>query len=208
MRGGVRIVVERAVADHRARAEIEVEHRREAEVHAVRAQFARDRPAQQVRFGRGKRDVGVPPLAQRAHRRNRRESVAEPLHAAALVIDADEQVRRAQRANLRRKRGELRGVGVVALEQDDATDQRMREAAAIVVRELQSLDADDDRPARQRERAGHPGASDPRAAASRSSDFICRTASRNPVNTARDTIAWPMCSSRTPGSAATGCTLK
>src|SRR5574341_242861 len=38
--------------------------------------------------------------------------------------------------------------------------------------------------------------------------FISRTASRMPTNTARDTIAWPMCSSRTPGSRATGSTLK
>src|SRR5687767_13831860 len=38
--------------------------------------------------------------------------------------------------------------------------------------------------------------------------FISRTASRMPTKTARDTMAWPICSSRTPGSAATGCTLK
>ena len=37
------------------------------------------------------------------------------------------------------------------------------------------------------------------AAASRISAFICRTASRMPTKTARETIAWPMCSSRTPG---------
>src|SRR4051812_25743320 len=39
------------------------------------------------------------------------------------------------------------------------------------------------------------------------SAFISRTASRSPTNTARLTIAWPMCSSRMPGSAATGSTL-
>src|SRR5688572_8518314 len=38
--------------------------------------------------------------------------------------------------------------------------------------------------------------------------FISRTASRMPTNTARLTMAWPICSSRTPGSAATGLTLK
>src|SRR5690349_8120479 len=38
--------------------------------------------------------------------------------------------------------------------------------------------------------------------------FISRTASRMPTNTARLTIAWPICSSRTPASAATGSTLK
>src|SRR5688500_1900342 len=40
------------------------------------------------------------------------------------------------------------------------------------------------------------------------SSFISRTASRMPMNSARDTMACPICSSRTPGSAATGCTLK
>src|SRR5436190_7288407 len=38
--------------------------------------------------------------------------------------------------------------------------------------------------------------------------FISRTASRMPTTTARLTMAWPMCSSRTPFSAAIGCTLK
>jgi len=55
------------------------------------------------------------------------------------------------------------------------------------------------------DRAPHDQA--PRAA-SRISRFISRTASRRPTKTARDTIAWPMWSSRTSGSAATGCTLK
>src|SRR2546423_13781034 len=48
---------------------------------------------------------------------------------------------------------------------------------------------------------------DHRAAWSMSA-FISRTASRMPTNTARDTMAWPICSSRTPGSRATGPTLK
>src|SRR5688572_27593262 len=45
-------------------------------------------------------------------------------------------------------------------------------------------------------------------AASVISRFISRTALRRPTNSARLTMAWPMCSSRTPGSAATGLTLK
>jgi hypothetical protein len=51
----------------------------------------------------------------------------------------------------------------------------------------------------------HAGAS---ACASRISRFISATASRMPTKMARLTMAWPMCSSRMPGSAATGCTLK
>src|SRR5262245_380238 len=37
--------------------------------------------------------------------------------------------------------------------------------------------------------------------------FISRTASRMPTNTARLTIAWPMCSSRSPFRRATGSTF-
>ena len=72
---------------------------------------------------------------------------------------------------------------------------------AVGWRELEPLDAQHHRAAR---RVRHRAC----AAPSRISRFISRTASRMPTNTARDTIAWPMCSSRTPGSAATGCTLK
>src|SRR5262245_7471923 len=45
-------------------------------------------------------------------------------------------------------------------------------------------------------------------AASTISRFISRTASRMPTKIERLTIEWPMCSSRTPGSRATGSTLK
>src|SRR5258705_4329178 len=45
-------------------------------------------------------------------------------------------------------------------------------------------------------------------AASTIKRFISRTASRIPTNSARLTMAWPMCSSRRPGRRATGCTLK
>ena len=40
-----------------------------------------------------------------------------------------------------------------------------------------------------------------------SAPIISRTASRMPTKTARLTMAWPMCSSRMPGSAATGSTF-
>ena len=47
----------------------------------------------------------------------------------------------------------------------------------------------------------------PRSLAPVISAFISRTASRMPTKTARLTIACPMCSSRMPGSAATGSTF-
>src|SRR3954453_3437983 len=45
-------------------------------------------------------------------------------------------------------------------------------------------------------------------AASTMRRFISRTASRIPTNSARLTMAWPICSSRSPASPATGATLK
>ncbi len=68
MRDRVGIAVERAIADHGARAEIEIEHRREAEVDAMRAQFARQHLAQPLRLGGGRGDIAFPQFAQRAHR--------------------------------------------------------------------------------------------------------------------------------------------
>ena len=50
-------------------------------------------------------------------------------------------------------------------------------------------------------------AEDHRARASRISRFISRTASCNPLNSARATIAWPILSSAMPGMAASACTL-
>ena len=91
MRDRVRVAVKRAIADDRARAVIEVEHGREAEIDAVRGELALRTCARSASPRAPRRDVAVPHLAQRAHRRNRREAVAKALHAAAFVIDGDQQ---------------------------------------------------------------------------------------------------------------------
>ena len=200
MRDGIGIAVECAIADDGARAMVEIEHRREAEVDAVGAQLRGDGPAEARRLPGRRRDVAVPLLAQRAHRGDRRESLPEPLHAPPFVVDGDQQVRRAHGANRGGKRSELRRRFEIAREQDHAAGERMREPFALAGVELDTRDVEEYRAARKRHVR--------RIAASRSSAFICRTASRKPTNTERATIAWPMCSSRTPGSAATGWTLK
>ena len=99
MRDGVRIAVKRAIADDRARTVIDVEHGREAEIDPVRGELARERTPEPRRLARRAGNIAVPHLAQRAHRRNRREAVAKALHAPAFVIDGDERRRRAQRTN-------------------------------------------------------------------------------------------------------------
>jgi hypothetical protein len=171
------------VADHRARAVIEIEHRREAEVDAVRAQLHADGAPVLERRGLRGGGIRIPLLAERAHRRNRAEARAKPLHAPALVVDRDQQRRIAQRVDVARERRERVRRRVVAREQDRAADERMAQSLAVRGAERRAFDPDDERPARQRE------GTTPHAAASRISDFISRTASRNPTNTARETIA-------------------
>ena len=130
-----RIGMERAIADHRARRIVEVEHRREAEVDAVRAQLAGDRRAMRERGVARRRRLELEALAERAHGRDRGELAgAKALDAAAFVVDRDEE-HRPQRADFRRERAQLRRRFEVAREQDDATDAWIGEACAIAVRE-------------------------------------------------------------------------
>ena len=89
-----RLGVERPVADHARRAEIDVQHRREAEVHAVRRKLRRKHDPDRARQVLGERRVVVVDPAERAHRRQPGEAVREPLHPAPLVIDSDEKRRR------------------------------------------------------------------------------------------------------------------
>src|SRR5437899_1533959 len=156
-------------------------------------------------LGVGKRIVAIYVIrfAQRAHRRNARETVAKALHASALVVDADQKRRRAHRTDVMREVRQLGSRYVIAPKENRAADERMRKPVTIGGGEDRPLDAKHHGTARELARHQRDA-----LAASRSSDFISRTASRMPTNTDRATIAWPMCSSRTPGSAAIGCTLK
>ena len=120
MRDGIGIAMQRAIADDRALAVVEIEDRREAEIDARGAKLGGDRPAQARGFARRAGDIAVPPLAQRAHRRYRREAVAKALHPSAFVIDGDQQRRLAQRADRGGQPASWRGRLEIAREQDDA----------------------------------------------------------------------------------------
>src|SRR5207253_1050857 len=90
---GGRIEMQRAVADHRAAAIVEVEHRREAEVEPVRAELGCDDVADGARHLAALLAVAVPEFAELSHRRDQREAFLEALHPAALVVYADRQLR-------------------------------------------------------------------------------------------------------------------
>src|SRR6266446_1160465 len=90
------VEVQRTVADGRAGAVIEVEHRREAEIDAVGGQLrAHDVGGAARRLAR-RVAVAVPELAELSHRRNRREPFPKSLYAPAFVVYTDRQRRLTQ----------------------------------------------------------------------------------------------------------------
>ncbi len=151
-RHDARVAMERAIADHRARPVVEVEHRRERQVDAARRRGrrrARSRRPSRARVATSapRARVGVPQRAEASHRRQHDEAVAtKALHAAALVVDGDQEVgpRVAHRGD---ELDELRPALEVSREEDRATGVRMREASAIVGVERRAADVEHHRPA-------------------------------------------------------------
>ena len=139
------IAVERAVADHAAGTEIEIEHRREAEVDAAGAQLGGQHEAAGGGRVGGTQRVGHPLLAEHAHRRQVGETVgAKALHAAAFVVDADQQVW-PQRLDLGGEFGELVTVQPVAREQDQPASERMPQTTPVVGVQRQAFDVENHR---------------------------------------------------------------
>ena len=92
----VGVEVQRTVADGLAGAVIQVEHRREAEIDAVRGKLRGDDVGGAARRLARRAALAVPPPTELAHRGDRGEAVAKPLYAPAFVVDADRQRRLAQ----------------------------------------------------------------------------------------------------------------
>ena len=136
LKHGVGIGMERAVADDRRGAVIEVEHRPKTEVDPVRAQLTRQyKPGFTCKLTCALR-VRIPDFAKRSHRRNAGEAFAKPLHASAFVIDSDQQRRRFKCVDLGSQRGQLRRIAVIAGEQNHAAHQGMGQALAVLIREF------------------------------------------------------------------------
>ena len=89
---GIRVEMQCTVADHAAPAVVEVEHRREAEIDAVRAELGADdvcrRACGCLAFSRSRSHGGRARALARSC-----EAVAEALHPPAFVVDADRQGR-------------------------------------------------------------------------------------------------------------------
>ena len=141
--------MEGAIADDFAGAVVEGEHRREAEVDAAGAQLGGQHVAGCRRRFQGAGGIRVPQRAQRAHRRQHGEAVAEALHAAAVVVDGDQQRRLSQGMNLESQFLEDGERLEIALEQDDAADQRMPQELAFLIREARPRQVEHQRAERQ-----------------------------------------------------------
>jgi len=146
-----RIGAQGAVADHGAAAVVEVQHRGEAQIDAAGTQFGRQHVAASgggaaggERGGAGwLRRLTQPHLPQRAHGRQVRKAVAaKALHAAAFVIDADQQVG-AYFFDLPAQLGELGAALPVAAKQNHTAHQRVCEALALGFVEPGAGDVDD-----------------------------------------------------------------
>src|SRR5438045_3380556 len=108
--------------------EINIQHRRKAEIDAT----ARQLDCYHLTPSLGLRErivsIDIVRLTERAHRRNTRKSTPETLHASAFMVDADQQRRRPQRADIARKFQQLRPGHVVARKKDRTADEWMEEA--------------------------------------------------------------------------------
>ena len=138
-----RVRMKRPVADDAAAPPVEVEHRREAEVDAMRTKLRSKYVAERGGDATGLQYVAVPKFTQAPHRRQARKASAEPLHASAFVVDRDQQRGIAQRVDFGRQPAKLLRGLEVAREQDHHADQRMCQPIAIFRGQLQPIDADD-----------------------------------------------------------------
>src|SRR4051812_20846776 len=95
--------MERAIANYRAGAVVEVENRRETEIDAMRRELGADCMTSTLGCSHRRRAITIPEFAKTPHGRNGRESVPEPLDPAAFMVDANEQFGRAQGADFGRE---------------------------------------------------------------------------------------------------------
>ncbi len=131
-----RAAVKRTITYHAAQAALQIEHRCKARIDTARQQLTCHQPAELLGQVSCLVGVAVVQRPQRRHRRQTREPVTKPLYAPTLLIHRDEQTRLAQRMNRRAQALQLLGIGVVAVEQHDAADQRMTQHLSILHGEL------------------------------------------------------------------------
>ncbi len=137
--------MEGAVADDFRETVVEVDAGSEREVQPAGQQLGSHQPSERARHRQPLLCIGIEALADPPQRRQGRETLAKTLHAAAFVVDRDQQRRAAHRSNLSHQRAQLCAIDVVAREQDHAAHERMRQHLAIFGAELGAGDIDHQR---------------------------------------------------------------
>ena len=141
----VRVPMERAVADDLAHPVVQIDAGREAEVHAHGPQLACHEPTDGAGQRQGLAAVLVEPTPQGSRGGQSGEMVPEALHSAALMVDRHQQLRRAHGAELGGQRGNLRGVAVIAGEEEHAAHQRVGQNLAVLRAQFRPGDVDHER---------------------------------------------------------------
>src|SRR5487761_300791 len=121
----LRCMMESPISDHAAYTVIQVQHRRETDIHPHCAQFSRHKPA--TAFGKPAAHIRVliVKLPKQSRRRQQSEAITKALHAATFLIYRHQQWRYAQSVNALNQCSELIGVRVIASKENDTAHQRM-----------------------------------------------------------------------------------
>ncbi len=139
--GHARIGVERPRTNGRTAA-VQIDHRREAEIHTAGTQLAGHHPG--MLLGQPHRIFRVAAMdrADPGQRRQPGKAVDETLHRAAFLVDRDQQVLAADLADRLGQRDQLVAAAVVAAEQDHAGHARRAQPRMLVLGHARAGQAD------------------------------------------------------------------
>ena len=129
-------VVKCAVANHRAHAAVEIEHRCKVEIHATRAQLDCCHPPRGARDPLPDLRVSIMEIPVLPSGGKGRESFSKSLHPTALVVDGNEQRRFPQFVDGITQPAQLLATAIVARKQDDASDAGMAQHVSLDIFEL------------------------------------------------------------------------
>ena len=138
--------MQRSVADHLGQLQVQVHHRREAQIDIQRSQFRGHEPAECARGLQRLLRVAVMEAPKRPHRRQLRKRSAESLHSTAFVIHGHQQRRVTGGVDFGHQPTKLSEVPVVAGKEDHAPNRGRQQPRTLFGVELGPLEIDHQRP--------------------------------------------------------------
>ena len=138
--------MQRTVADDLRNLQVQVHHRREAQIDIQRSQFRGHEPAECARGLQRLLRVAVMEAPKRPHRRQLRKRSAESLHSTAFVIHSHQQRRVAGGVDFGNQTTKLLEVPVVARKENHAPHRGRLQPRTLFGVELGPLEIDHQRP--------------------------------------------------------------